>query len=295
LRGIRKKKHFSYTIIVKSAGGAPQRVCGVVHLISADVCFLSDCLGVVGEGFLRHRPSDGAIVIRNRRPHALHRNVRCLGRVCAHAIDNQGEGNANDRGRHVEEDIEAVRLGGVGRDDEDHRNRVDRAGLGDDPRFLREADRLACIAHSALARPETIGDEQCAEAIYGSGRAEERLCDLLLLLDEDRVTFGELSKALNGRDAGTDIGEEDQERQQDDEEVVVPNDEASVKDEGVEEDGGDQVERGLDQAQRRGDVEVVDVGTSGLCVALKGIYQSDGIGEDMPCDEDAESTCEREQ
>jgi hypothetical protein len=88
----------------------------------------------------------------------------------------------------------------------------------------------------------------CAEAIYGGGRAEERFCDLLLLLDEDRVALGELSEALDGRDAGTchadqgdirlrirlkstrtDIGEEDQERQQDDEEVAVPNDEASVK------------------------------------------------------------------
>jgi hypothetical protein len=41
-------------------------------------------------------------------------------------------------------------------------------------------------------------------------------------------------------------------------------------DEGIEEDRGDEVQRCLDQAQGRGDVGIVEVGTSGLQVALEG-------------------------
>jgi len=42
-----------------------------------------------------------------------------------------------------------------------------------------------------------------AESVDGDGRAEERLADLLLLLNEDRVTFGEPREALDGRDTSS--------------------------------------------------------------------------------------------
>ena len=59
----------------------------------------------------------------------------------------------------VEEDVEAVRLAGVGPDDEDDGEGVDSARLGHDPRFPRETERLARVTHRALAGPEAIGDE----------------------------------------------------------------------------------------------------------------------------------------
>jgi hypothetical protein len=49
------------------------------------------------EGLLHHRPSDGAILVGNGRAHTLHGDVRCLGRVGTHAIDNQGELRKNVR------------------------------------------------------------------------------------------------------------------------------------------------------------------------------------------------------
>ena len=42
-------------------------------------------------------------------------------------------------------------------------------------------------------------------------------------------------------------------------------------DEGIEEDRGDEVEGSLDQAQRRGDVGIVEVGAQGIVVMLEGI------------------------
>ena len=42
-----------------------------------------------------------------------------------------------------------------------------------------------------------------AEAVDGDGRAEERLGDLLLLGNEDRVTLGEPGEALNGCDTSS--------------------------------------------------------------------------------------------
>jgi hypothetical protein len=60
---------------------------------------------------------------------------------------------------HVEEYVEAVRLSGVSRDDEDDGDGVDCARLGHDPRFPREAKRLARVTNRALAGPEAIGDE----------------------------------------------------------------------------------------------------------------------------------------
>jgi hypothetical protein len=43
----------------------------------------------------------------------------------------------------------------------------------------------------------------CAEAVDGSGGAEERLANPLLLQDEDRVALREAREAVDGGDAGT--------------------------------------------------------------------------------------------
>ena len=67
--------------------------------------------------------------------------------------------NANDGRRHIEEDVEAGRVGCVGGDDEDDGDGVDRARLGHDPGFPRKTERLARVAHCALAGPEAISDE----------------------------------------------------------------------------------------------------------------------------------------
>jgi hypothetical protein len=100
----------------------------------------------------------------------------------------------------------------------------------------------------------------------------------------------------------------------------------STHDEGVEEDRGDEVEGSLDQAHRRGDVGVVEVRAQHLGVALKSVDYPDRIREHVlekkkkkqsakrqkpgrswrqslvlfaslayPCDENAESTSEREE
>jgi len=55
----------------------------------------------------------------------------------------------------------------------------------------------------------------------------------------------------------------------------------STHDEGVEEDGGDEVESSLDQAQRGSDVGVVEVWAIGFIIALESIDQPDTIREDM--------------
>jgi len=52
-------------------------------------------------------------------------------------------------------------------------------------------------------------------------------------------------------------------------------------DEGIEEDRGDEVQRCLDQAQGRGDVGIVEVGASGLQVALEGKDQPGRIRDDV--------------
>jgi hypothetical protein len=43
----------------------------------------------------------------------------------------------------------------------------------------------------------------CAESIHSNSRAEERLCDPLLLLDEDAIALSEARQALNGCDTST--------------------------------------------------------------------------------------------
>ena len=60
---------------------------------------------------------------------------------------------------HVEENVEAVRLGRVSRDDENKSDRVDCARLSNDRGFPRKTEGLARIAHSGLACPLAIGDE----------------------------------------------------------------------------------------------------------------------------------------
>lgn len=44
-----------------------------------------------------------------------------------------------------------------------------------------------------------------AQSVHGDGRAEERLGDLLLLSNEDRVTLGKPGEALDGRDTSSCI------------------------------------------------------------------------------------------
>ena len=43
------------------------------------------------KGLLHHRPSDGAVIVLNLLAHALHGDVRLLGRVATKANDNQRE------------------------------------------------------------------------------------------------------------------------------------------------------------------------------------------------------------
>lgn len=52
-------------------------------------------------------------------------------------------------------------------------------------------------------------------------------------------------------------------------------------DEGIEEDCGDEVERRLDQAERRGDVAIVEVCAVGHIVALESVDYPDPVREDM--------------
>ncbi len=127
---------------------------------------------------------------------------------------------------HVEEDVEGVRLPRVRRDEADEGDEVERGGLDQDRGFFRKTERLARVANRVLAHPDAVGDQHCnargarsinarmgrdgekkgrtrAESVDGDGRAEERLADLLLLLNEDRVTFGEPREALDGRDTSS--------------------------------------------------------------------------------------------
>lgn len=76
---------------------------------------------------------------------------------------------------HIKEDVEAVRAGRVGGDDQDDGDRVDGTRLGHDPGFPRETERLARVAHSALAGPEAISDEHCGMARVSDERGAREL------------------------------------------------------------------------------------------------------------------------
>lgn len=76
---------------------------------------------------------------------------------------------------HIKEDVEAVRAGRVGGDDQDDGDRVDGTRLGHDPGFPRETERLARVAHRALAGPEAISDEHCGMARVSDERGAREL------------------------------------------------------------------------------------------------------------------------
>jgi len=91
------------------------------HYLNCSVCF------ALWQGFLHHGPSNRAVLLGNGLAYALHRDVRRVGTIHTEANHNQREGNTNYGGRHIEENVEAVRLGRISRDDENKSDRVDRA------------------------------------------------------------------------------------------------------------------------------------------------------------------------
>jgi hypothetical protein len=74
---------------------------------------------------------------------------------------------------HVEEDVEGVVLGRIGREDEYERDRVDCPGLGHDRSFLCETEGPARAARRVLPHPETVGDQH-----YNNGSGTREMCSL---------------------------------------------------------------------------------------------------------------------
>lgn len=70
---------------------------------------------------------------------------------------------------YIEENVKAVRLGRVRGDEENKRDRVDRARLGHDRGLPRETEGLARVAQSGLARPQAIGDEHYIQYVRENG------------------------------------------------------------------------------------------------------------------------------
>jgi hypothetical protein len=67
----------------------------------------------------------------------------------------------NALAHHIEENVKAVGMGRISRDDDDESDRVDRSRFGYDSSFLRETKRLARVVHGVLACPETVGNQHC--------------------------------------------------------------------------------------------------------------------------------------
>ena len=62
---------------------------------------------------------------------------------------------------HIEENVKAVGIGRIRRDDDDEIGRVDRSRFAYDSSFPRETKCLARVAHGVLACPETVGNQHC--------------------------------------------------------------------------------------------------------------------------------------